>query len=106
MTRITESEYRKARAGARLVAITELENGWAVVPAGTKLTVVGKRNGFQVVTDPCGTCGIQMKVREVPARMVDFEQRCPICSAECTRTGEEWACTRRSCRTTTTENRS
>lgn len=106
MRRITEAEYRKTRVGARLVTVTKLENSLAIIPAGTPLTVDGKWNGFTVLTDPCGSCGIQVKVRQVPARMVDFEHRCPTCSAECTRSGDVWTCTRRSCRTTTTANRS
>lgn len=98
---LSQREYRSVRTGDRIVAVEELRNGTGSVPAGTVLTVEGKFSGFTAISDSCSACGVRLRFRRVPAELVDFEHRCPACTAPCTREADAWVCTRRSCGATT-----
>lgn len=60
---ITISEYHKYSGeqwqGTHVTNIVELDNGLVVLPAGTVLRIDRKVNGFSLISEPCGCCGLK-----------------------------------------------
>lgn len=52
--------------GMRVQSVQELGNSIGKLEAGTYFTIVGKRAGLDLESDPCGTCGICLRVTRVP----------------------------------------
>lgn len=68
---MTEREYRKSRAGIRVMALRELRNANGIVPAGAIGTVTDKSGGFRIDFDECPTCHISLRMSKVQAADVD-----------------------------------
>ena len=66
--RMTEKQLmgRKVRLN-RLVSTRFLD-----IPAGTVLTIEGKYNGLEVVTDPCSCCGVAARVIKLDPTALDL----------------------------------
>ncbi len=43
----------------------DISNSWCILQAGTVLTINGKHNGFQLVSDPCPYCAVRVQVSRV-----------------------------------------
>lgn len=66
--KITDREFR----GRKVKTLVELSNGWCRIPPGTVCTVTKKYDGFDLLGDPCITCGVKVAISHVPPRDVDF----------------------------------
>lgn len=60
------------RPNVRVRTLVQLETRLLKIPRGTLLRVVGKMNGLELETDPCGCCGVAVRITHVPARDVDL----------------------------------
>lgn len=73
--RVTQTDYRKIPArdwrGQQLLTAGVLANAYGRIPAGTRVTVLDKRQGFRVLTEPCPHCGVQLEFAKCPYQ--DFE---------------------------------
>lgn len=49
----------------------EMRNSLVVIPAGTRMVVTGKRNGFHLEADSCVCCGCAPRIRHVDPSDVD-----------------------------------
>lgn len=62
-------EYRKNTAeelGKRRWRTTRvLRNGYLSIPIGTEVSITGKRNGFDLESEPCAHCGVQIFIKRV-----------------------------------------
>lgn len=58
---LTLSEMQKRQ----WVATDRLRNGWATIPRGSRVRIIGKRGGLTVETFPCDRCGVQVSVSKV-----------------------------------------
>lgn len=71
---MTETEYRKVRAGATVRTLREMTNAYMVIPAGTLMTVHHKHNGFELVgVKACECCAVRPVMRKVQAHDVALE---------------------------------
>lgn len=50
----------------------DISNALAVVPAGTRVRVIGKHNGVTIETARCKTCQVGVRIRRVP--LADLEE--------------------------------
>ncbi len=66
--RTTEREFR----GRRVRSLVELKNGWGSLPAGKILTIEKKFNGFNLISDPCPTCGFRLSISRVKPRQIEL----------------------------------
>ena len=66
---ISQKEYERkpARfwAGKKVKSLCMIKNGWAELPAGTVFKIRGKMKGFDLVSDPCKTCGLKVSISRV-----------------------------------------
>ena len=63
----------------RLVTLHPISTTHGVTaPAGTVVTVIGKRSGLEVRTEQCPQCGVSFRVSKVPARSFAFADGYPI----------------------------
>jgi hypothetical protein len=59
--RMTEKQLK----GRRVRVLSELRNGYAVVPVGAQGEVAGKFKGLAVVFDPCEHCGMRVRMHKI-----------------------------------------
>lgn len=66
---MSSKDYKKLtleKAKSMLFVTTvAMRSGWGVIPAGTKVRVTQKMQGWSVITEPCGCCGLQATMRRV-----------------------------------------
>lgn len=56
--------------GARVAITSEVQNGLAIIPSGSKATVKSVRRGFELHFDACTCCGVSVIVTHVrPERL-------------------------------------
>lgn len=58
--------------GLRVVSCVPLSNGLARLPAGTFWRVKRNYGGLELVSEPCPTCGIRLRITRVPERDVNI----------------------------------
>ena len=58
--------------GRKVISTQALRNGYAELPAGTVFTVQRKLNGYHVESDPCRTCGVKIRMSNVPWHAVEL----------------------------------
>ncbi len=66
---ITEANYKRYKrefwVGRKVINQQELSNYFLRVKPGTILTIVGKRRGFSLETEPCPKCGVTIRIAKV-----------------------------------------
>ena len=73
MVKLYRNRTLKWWAKQQLVTLRELSTTHGVsAPAGTQVTVVAKRSGLEVRTDPCPHCGVTFLIAKVPAALFAF----------------------------------
>ena len=56
--------------GWTVEALVPLRNAYVEVPVGTKLTIVSKRGGLELVAFPCASCGHKARFTKVHPGLV------------------------------------
>ncbi len=51
--------------GLKVRSLSDLSNGWCVIPKGTVFTVSRSHGGLRLKSDPCPCCGVQVKISQV-----------------------------------------
>lgn len=55
-------DYWKGRSA---ITKNKIEYGDLIIPSGTLVEIVNKRNGFEVVTPKCKCCGVQAIIKNI-----------------------------------------
>ena len=53
-------------------SLHEMRNGYAVLPAGTRFTVIRNRGGLTLESDTCEGCGVRVVISNVAESSVKF----------------------------------
>lgn len=51
--------------GKKVDSIREIGNRLGTLPVGTTFTILRKYAGFELESDPCSVCGVQLRVTKV-----------------------------------------
>jgi hypothetical protein len=70
-SRTYQNTTNKQFNGTRVRTKRALSNGYFTIPVGAVCTILKKYNGFEIETDPCGTCGVKVRVSRVPHQAVE-----------------------------------
>ncbi len=68
--------------GLKVRSLRELANGLGSVPKGTVFEIMGKHNGLDLRSDPCGECGLRLHINRVSYRDVDIVLAMDMVDAE------------------------
>lgn len=80
---ITWAEQKKTGKwweGKRLILRREVQTGTLVIPAYTFVKVTRKWKGLALVTDACGHCGVQVRIKECPFGYLKWPEQEASCS--------------------------
>lgn len=67
-----ESRTEKQFLGKKVRSTRPLSNGHAKLPSGTVFTIERKFKGFSLRSEPCASCGVQIRITRVPERDVEL----------------------------------
>lgn len=58
--------------GKKAILRHPLRNGWAVLAAGTQVTIERKHSGFSIVSDKCNCCNVSVLMTKVMPHNLDL----------------------------------
>jgi hypothetical protein len=62
----------KVFKGKKVRTLIEMRNGLMVIPEGTICTITRKYQGFNLTSEPCKSCGVQIRISRVHRRDVEL----------------------------------
>lgn len=67
-----KNKTEKFFVGKKVRTLIRMQNGLMVIPEGTFCTITRKFGGFNLKSEPCETCGVQIRISRVHRRDVEL----------------------------------
>ena len=58
--------------GKKVRTLSEIQNGYVVIPKGAICKITRKFGGFDLTNEPCGACGMRARISRVSYRDVEL----------------------------------